>query len=170
MNNQSSQIDDTLAPLISRITQLEKLNKRNMMTAWLLGAALLLIVSLGAASKQMAVQDVVRSKSFQLTDEDGQKRALLAFDPGGSPALELYDEDGQWRAGLSLAPDGSPGLEFMDEDGQPRASLGFTTDGSPTLEFMDEDGQLRAGLGLFPDGNPSLVFYDEDGNLLFSAP
>jgi len=113
---------------------------------------------------QPPVQDTVRAKRFEVVDDAGETRIVLAVAADGSPRLAFYDENGKPRVGLIVLPDGNSGLDFFDQNGKIRAMLGVLPDGSLALDFNDENGKLRAALGLDADGRPGLTLYDQDGN------
>ena len=114
-----------------------------------------------AAPDKGGVHKVVRAEKFEVVDQKGKTRAILAaYKPG--PALMLYDEDGKERAGLAVGDNG-PRLVFWDEKGKARTGL-VAQKGGPALELYDAKGTLRAGMAL-EKGEPAVMLYDAKGTL-----
>jgi len=118
-----------------------------------------------AAAQSGDVPDVIRAKSFEVVDAEGQTRAKLVAIADGSPALGLMDANGGTRALLCLHPDGSPRLIFADDRGTARAVFL-----SEMVELHDADGKPRATLYLSSDGSPEVILRSADWKVLFSAP
>jgi len=123
-------------------TQYQHTKRQNR---YLWGAVLLTVALgiLGAAPYNPG--KVLQANQFNLLDENGKTRAVLAMLAGG-PTLAFYDEKGQTHAVLALSPDG-PGLQFSDEKGQTRAGLDLA-EGGPRLSLADEKGNIRVLLAL----------------------
>ena len=123
-----------------------------------------------AAGKSPApVQEIVRAKQFQLVDQAGTVRALLATSKRGDPRLVLSNREGMARALLGVEPDGTPEVVLLDRGGSQRVLLGVDhpVEGSPQevpeLLFSDEGHRQRAELSLGLDGAPRLVLSDHSG-------
>lgn len=121
------------------------------------------VVTAAAAQAADAVPDVVRAKRFELVDDTGKMRALLAMHPDGSPGLWLLDTAGKARGGLFVATDGRPTLSLYDAAGEPLAMLGVLPDGSWGLWLVDATGTPRAALGVRPNGTSGLALSDAAG-------
>ena len=80
VNNQSS----SEMNLIERIIQLEKQVVRISRIAWVMGAVLLLVVTLGAVKAQTGTQDSISTKELLIVDETGNMRAKLFIVGGGT--------------------------------------------------------------------------------------
>lgn len=107
----------------------------------------------------------IRAQSFELTDETGNVRALLAI-RDGAPRLALIDDHGISRVEIKLDDAGSPALTLFDEDGTRRAGLEFAHGTNPALFLRDEEGRLKAGVQVQAGGAPVLFLRNsalEDG-------
>jgi hypothetical protein len=80
--------------LLRRIEELERRN-RVFITG---GVAILLLVCVAAAQKRVGDYDVVRARSFELLDSNGNHRGLLGF-LGTTPVIRL-EEDGAARLSI----------------------------------------------------------------------
>jgi hypothetical protein len=185
----SNETEKMLTILTERLERLEKHNGRLTRIALAMGAVLLLVVTLGAVTRQpdtqetartqdpvvvspgdipglVVTQEVVRTKNLQIVDDDGILRASLEIKEAdtfeGNPMLTLFDEGGNARAILSLFA-GNPGLWLNGEDGNFRASL-YLAAGKPVLNFWDDNGNIRTELYLNEGGAPTFRMKDEDGN------
>lgn len=108
----------------------------------------------------------IRAEKFELVDKTGTRRAVLALEPNGEPALKLYDATGSLRVALSLRPDGGPHLLLWDgRTAVPRFGLALLPNGSPSAELADRNGVLRVVFGLGTNGEPALGLFDQKGNL-----
>jgi hypothetical protein len=96
----------------------------------LLGSAVFSLLLRGGpamAQEEGTGQAVVTARRFELVDEQGQSRAVMAMTKEGTPALVLSDAAGKGRAWLTLRADGSPRLDFRDASGRLRAVVGEST-------------------------------------------
>ena len=66
------------------------------------------------AHKTPQVAEVIRARSFELVDEDGELRAALTL-VNGEPFLGLKDKNDKLRAALTLV-NGEPFLGLRDKD------------------------------------------------------
>jgi hypothetical protein len=118
------------------------------------------------------------STGFQLFDDKGCARILLAVD-GDGPAVQVCDESGKLQLSLgSSAADGSYGLSMVDQQGKVRARAVMRNElqGIASFGVYDPSGQIRANLsisGVSITGGlarAALTFTNEAGLILWSAP
>ena len=113
------------------------------------------------------------STGFQLLDDKGCPRILMAVD-GDGPAVQVCDESGKLQLSLgSSAADGSYGLSMIDQQGKVRARAVMRKElqGIASFGVYDPSGQIRANLSI--NGGPAqaaLTFMDEAGLIIWSAP
>jgi len=130
-------------------------------------------------TQKTEVAEVIRAKSFEVVDEDGQARAVLTL-VNGEPGLWLTDQNEKRRAVLGLLKNGEPGLWLYDQNEKRRAQLRLL-DGEPRLQLYDQNGKGRATLGhtdlnITRTGSiekrpaSSLVLFDKDGKVIWSVP
>ena len=185
----SNETEKALILLTKRLERLEEQNSRLVRIALAMGAVLLLVVTLGAVTRQagpqetvrtidpqvvspgdipelVVTQEVVRTKNLQIVDDDGILRASLEIKEAdtadtfeGNPMLTLFDEGGNARAIFSLFA-GNPGLTLYDDEEYPRAVLRLAA-GNPHLEMYDQK-RLRADYNCI-DGNPGLALFGDHG-------
>jgi len=110
-----------------------------------------------------AVAEEVRARRFEVVDDAGKLRALLAVRPDGGPGLVLYDAAETNRAILFERENGEAYLGLCDAAGTTRASLSVTKDSQPGLDLYDAAGKVRARLTL-AGGSPVLALADAAGN------
>jgi len=160
-------------------------------TRWLLVA---LGLGLGALALVWASASTVRAERFELVDGQGEVRAVLSVEDGGTSlvltsaegkgkvqlgagaygsGLALLDENGRMGAGLSAVKGKKDtinvhGLILFDENGSICASLGMTAFG-PDLSLFDENGKPRAMLVVNERG-PGLNLFDAAGKPIWRAP
>ncbi len=68
--------------------------------------------------------EVVRTRAFELVDENGQMRALLSISREGTVALGFFDKQGRVRSSVGLLSDGER-VSVM------KGSEGKTVSGAP---------------------------------------
>ncbi len=113
------------------------------------------------------------STGFQLLDDQGCARILMAVDADG-PSVQVCDESGKLQISLgSSAADGSYGLSMIDQQGKVRARAVMRNElqGIASFGVYDPSGQIRANLSI--KGEPphaALTFMDESGIIIWSAP
>ena len=118
------------------------------------------------------VPDVVRAKSFQVTDDDGNVRAELGsrvVKHGDSsdtePILELKDSVGNVRFSVSLDYFDQPRLVMADqEEDDERFIVALQSDGETRLLIRDEGDREPLELS-----GRSLVMRDRDGTVRLQA-
>jgi len=84
--------------------------------------------------------------------------------------FEVVDQVGKTRAVLAVAPTGALGFTLADQAGKTRAILGLLSDGTPHLGFLNRKGKPRAILGTMPNGSMALALLDKNGRALWQAP
>ena len=112
-------------------------------------------------------QEVVRAKSFELVNDAGETRAMLAVDDDGQPGLGLFDRNGNYRLALFQSNDGGSGLVLLDQGGQQRLRLGISEGGSSYIDISDGKNDTRLWLGEASEGTPMLYMADRNGNRRF---
>ncbi|MGO9267612.1 MAG: hypothetical protein ACLQBA_22470 [Candidatus Binataceae bacterium] len=112
------------------------------------------------------------STGFQLLDDKGRARILMAVD-GDGPAVQVCDGSGKLQLSLgSSAADGSYGLSLLDQQGKVRARAVMRNEDQGIASFgvYDPSGQIRANLCIGGRGQATLNFADEAGGIIWSAP
>ncbi len=112
------------------------------------------------------VAAVLRARSFELIDPQGEIRAVLRVTQGGS-VLGLRDANGRSRATLT-ADNAEPALGLLTRTGKHRALLTAAEDGT-RLILGDERGYPHVAVVTTPGGS-GISLYDENGVGLWSAP
>jgi hypothetical protein len=147
-------------------------------------AAVGLIAAAGSAGPSLVgaakAPGTVRAAAFEVVDDNGAVRALLAPATGGDgAALALFDKAGKSRIELGVVGDHAV-LHLSDKAGKTRAALAVIGDDA-TVALYDEGGELRAALGnddlnSVATGSSehrsasSLVLLNERGRVLWEAP
>ncbi len=155
----------------------------------------------GVAHSQEEVNatEVIRSKKFEVVDDQGKTRAFLGITDVGS-ILIMKDETGKPLAWLSVTEDDSrlvveqktskrraslvaseynTSLDMYDKTGKGRAWLTVSEDG-PVLSIGDKTGKGRASLGVSTvttsDGKSitypesTILLFGPNGRVLWQAP
>jgi hypothetical protein len=97
------------------------------------------------------VEQLLRSRAFELTDETGKTLAYWGVDKGGNAVLAF-------GSNLPSSNSGNP-VSGLDDPQNQRASLGVTDD-SPFLSFRALDGKKRLNLAL-SEAKPILWMADQ---------
>lgn len=87
------------------------------------------------------VADVVRARSFQVVDADGETRGIFSVDEDDRPGIRLLDKQGNLRVSVHLTPDGSPSVDLADTDERVRIGLWVGDDNLPQISLFAEDGK-----------------------------
>jgi len=112
--------------------------------------------------------NVVTGSEFQLVDDKGVARAVLAMEKG-NPMLRFFGEKGEFRAAVGLQ-DYGPSLFFARDNGKPGTSIGAGGKG-PSMAFADTAGHLRILLNVDDStGMPTIVMRDTAGRTVWTAP
>lgn len=122
--------------------------------------------------EQPPSQDVVRARTFELIDQNGNVRMNLEMMPYGDaeqPLITMYDEGGQIRGMVGLQQDGSPEIDLTGSDGS-HVRLSSRPDGSNSLDFYDHNRTIRARLAVQHHGPSGLALYESSGQLLHTFP
>jgi hypothetical protein len=93
-------------------------------------------------------EDVVRSQRFELMDNMGRVRAVLACD----------------------AQSGAPTCTFIDGEGTTRVTVGLAWNDMPSIQLAAEDGTARVALIARPEGNGMVLTVDNDGRKAVLTP
>lgn len=135
----------------------------------LIGVALLvttMAISACSESQSRSIEaDSVRTKSFELIDDDEEVRASINI-VDGSPSFVLNDRSGTGRVEVKLDAAGNPVVTLFDDGGARRAGLEFANGENPALFLRDDDGTLKAGMQVQSGGAPHLFMRNsalEDG-------
>lgn len=149
-------------PMQKRIDSLER-------ERWLYRVLVLLAVVAGLLAAVISIRAggaggaVVRASNLELADAAGKRRAQLALDSQGQPALEIFDVDGKRRTSVGLSRAGEPELRLHNADGNMQISLGIDVNGFPVLQFYDAAGKRRQTIGLATSGNPRVQLFEPTG-------
>lgn len=106
--------------------------------------ALLLLTgyAVRAQDSSHSASGIVRAQEFQLVDQSGHARALLAFSAEGHPSLTMLDRNGTRIVWLGLSDDS--GLAIHDVDGKTRLVLSLDRSGEPSLVVRDRNHKTRS--------------------------
>jgi len=153
--------DAEVSDIMKRLARVERKVRR--CRAALAGVALVVAAGVGAPLLVAAakVPETIRAKRFQVVDDAGAVRAVLAMD-GDNVGLGLFDTADKPRAKLATAGD-DVGLNLFDKAGKLRAGLGTVGDNA-SLSFFDTAGKPRAALATVGD-DVSLGFLDKAGKV-----
>ncbi len=110
-----------------------------------------------------AVHETVRARRFELVDNRGETRAMLATWDYNTLGLFLVDAAGKRRAELTTRDDGGSSLSLFDTGGGRRVLLGTKAGGFPHLALFDAAGKTRASLVIEADESPVLYTSDAQG-------
>lgn len=133
--------------------------------AVLLGAVVLLTVSLGASPR---VPEELKAKRFTVVDPNGRPAAQLSFDHGG-PSLTLLEPTGTPRVRITSGYDTPTELRILDGYGT-RMSVRRNLDDSFTVDLLDKAHTVRATLSLGTDGQPRFALQGPDGKPIWQVP
>ena len=86
------------------------------------------------------VDKVVRAERFELIDQDGRVRAVLALED---------DTEG-------------PSLTFLDSNGTARVLVGISWNEMPQIQLAAPDGTARVALVARPEGEGMVVLVDDE--------
>lgn len=105
--------------------------------------ALMLLTGYAAPAQDSShsAAGIVRAQEFQLVDQSGHARALLAFSAEGHPSLTMLDRTGTRIVWLGLSDDS--GLAIHDVDGKTRLVLSLDRSGEPSLVVRDRQHKMR---------------------------
>ena len=88
------------------------------------------------------VTQVIRAKTFELVDDNGNVRAQLNIEePGNEAVFRIRDSKGTIRVKLSGTADGS-GLLLLNEKTEPGVHIIVNPEG-PSLSLIGKDGQKK---------------------------
>ncbi|HVB79890.1 MAG TPA: hypothetical protein VNE82_08075 [Candidatus Binataceae bacterium] len=123
-----------------------------------------------SADQPAAPLKSVVAEQFVLVDSHGERRATLALDADGGPALTLSDANGRTRAAIRLGVDGAPSVVLFDTIGRRRLEVALKADGATGLGLYDETGEGRAELVVSGAGAPTLSLFGPNGKRLAKLP
>jgi hypothetical protein len=86
--------------------------------------------------------EVVSAERFQLVDNHGNTRAVLACD----------------------ADTGAPTCSFLDSRGQTRITVGIAWNDMPSIQLNAEDGKAHVALIVRPENDGMVVIVDRKGD------
>ena len=69
------------------------------------------------ANSKSELPDLVRAKRFELIDDEGRTRVVMATISDGSPHIVLTDANGQIRIAVALSKSNAPKVMLLDETG-----------------------------------------------------
>lgn len=105
---------------------------------------LLLLIFLLAQSPSTAQQDVVpmvRTRAFELVDENGKPRAQINVEKTGEVVFRLRDEKGTIRSKFGASESGS-GLSMMDDRTEATVQIRSNQAGG-NMVLIDREGRER---------------------------
>ena len=118
------------------------------------------------AAAQNSVAEVVTAKSFQVVDDQGNRRATLGMAADEDRVnLEFYDADGGLHAFLAVLPEGGTLFYLLDPDGRGRLRLFVSDEGAPSIYLNGDHLNARAVLDVLADGQPRLGLMDAESNV-----
>lgn len=122
---------DEVTALQSRLSRMEG-RFRAMAVAWVAGAAVVLVLGIGA-QRALSQSQVLNVRELNVVDQSGRTRISLGFGAqSGRPAIWLYDDKGKSRFYIGFGTQrGSPVLLLSDEAGTGRIYLGFSATERP---------------------------------------
>ena len=86
-------------------------------------------------------QDVIQARRFELVDDSGTVRGILACDrSSGAPTCTLLDGKGVTRVTVGLAWNDMPSIQLSAEDGTARVALIARPEGNGMVLVVDEHG------------------------------
>lgn len=163
---------DEVTALQSRLSRMEG-RFRAMAVAWVAGAAVVLVLGIGA-QRALSQSQVLNVRELNVVDQSGRTRISLGFGAqSGRPAIWLYDDKGKSRFYIGFGTQrGSPVLLLSDEAGTGRIYLGFSATGAstPQLTLSDERGTTRLYVGWSNSEKPTVFVHDASGADLWHAP
>ena len=113
--------------------------------------------------------DVVRAKSFVLTDDDGHTRARLGFGQQGEPRLVMAGQGGA-ALSLSVTPNEEAAITFIDAAGMPKM-IAVASETMAAIQLLNAQGDARFLIGYMKQHDQAfLVIRDATGKTLFQAP
>ena len=136
------------------------------------------------------VPDVIRAKSFQLVNDDGQTRAELSLDWTGASKLVMHDQHGNTWLEMYEEHEGGARVLLNDYHGNLRLILGAGDDGVVLMMLAENHGfnnrfemqqdwngfrfvfwhqgnPVHLEVRVRDDGTPSLVMSERDGGRRF---
>ncbi len=120
----------------------------------------------GRERRRVVEADVVRTRHFELVDDEGNQRAQLIAGNKGSGSASLVLQTGGTNVILQARGDGVSLVELADSSGLPRARVVVYPDGRPQLELSDERGMPRLRIVLTDDG-PQAWIASAEGSTTF---
>jgi hypothetical protein len=89
-------------------------------------------------------QPTLQASRFELVDNQGNVRAVLACDPdSGAPTCTFRDSKGKTRVTVGIAWNDMPSIQLMAEDGTARVALIARPEGEGMVLVVDDDGKKR---------------------------
>jgi hypothetical protein len=155
--------------LSTRVTKLEKENRRLRTGFAVAGLFLVGVVTLGQ-SRAKNTADAVEAQRFVLRSANGEVRAELSTLDGDFPRLSLRSPNGEKEVDLNPL-----GISVMDHHGQPE-KLPLAHFGNTGIYFTDARGRKVMELGGAGTSSPQLeplpeiVIFNERGQAIWRAP
>ncbi|QDU60757.1 hypothetical protein Pan216_16080 [Planctomycetes bacterium Pan216] len=127
-----------------RLSRLEQANRRWRLAATGLAACLVLVVSVGAATKpQDARFGTVTAETFILKDRSDNSVGFLATNEDFEPYLSLHDPDGPATATLAIS---DAGASMMATNGVYQVMVGASGDGAASFLMGNKKTRQFGGI------------------------
>ena len=147
-------------------TVMQRLHRVERESRWLkAGGCAVLVGLLGIALLGQAPRraQTIEGGQFVVSDQGGNRRAVLGVLPNGSTGLYLLDRQGNPRLSVGMGDDGSIGLALSDGR-VTRAELSLAANGdAPALVLSDRTQVGRIRAAILPDGVPAFGMSDKAG-------
>jgi hypothetical protein len=83
--------------------------------------------------------NTIRTSRVEITDEQGNVRAILGMTAHGGVALTMYNQRGELVLGCGITPMGMPGMQYYSH-GEAKLSMGVGSQDNPWIEMSGENG------------------------------
>lgn len=93
------------------------------------------------STAQQSITPIVRTRAFELVDENGKIRAQIALEKTGEVVFRLRDAKGTIRTKFSASEDGS-GLSLMDDRTDATVQIRAIQSGASII-LIDREGNER---------------------------
>ena len=128
-----------------RMETLEKQVRRQR--RWNIALGVVVVVGgLMAARNIQEVPDVIRAKSFEVVNDEGKVRIMMAHDSSSNESGVILVDNSGPRVALACDPRQSA-LQIYDKANVMRLDLGYVTGGSVGMLVRDKNNRKRISLG-----------------------
>ncbi len=157
-----------LLPLLTRIDQLERSNRRARRGVAVAVLAALTIPALAFVTQPgsqvqapKSALEVIRGSGFEVVDAAGKVRARLGIDKDGAPDLRLFDGREKVRIRVGIHKDTDPIITLVDDDDKNRIAMVY--DSNPHFVMSRPGGKPVIHMTAASQGDASLLFTHIDG-------